>query len=259
MYKFIFPALAGVCLGMSRPAFASGDDLNDLRNQLETLKRSYETQLRTLEERLQHAEQQAEQNRADLADVAQATPTPGGSAQERINAFNPALSFIMQGSVNSYSEAPDSYALPGFQLGGEAGLAQQGLTLDESEITLSANVDQLFYAQSTLAVHDDREGSGIGIEEAYVDPLALPAGFGARFGRFYSGIGYLNPVHTHAWDFHDEPLAYRAFLGKQYADDGLRVTWTAPTDLYLMVGPKPWPATVFLPASRKVSKAMCKR
>jgi hypothetical protein len=238
MYRYFVPAAA--CLGLCAPlsvGAASSEDLSDLRDQLDALKRAYESRIEALEERLQNAENQVEENRSELTDVnRQGQPAEPAGSQSRINAFNPALSVILQGSVNSYSEDPDAYALPGFQLGGEAGLAREGMTLDETEITASANVDQLFYGQSTIALHEDEGGTEIGVEEAYVDPLALPAGFGARFGRFYSGIGYLNPVHTHAWDFHDEPLAYRAFLGRQFGDDGVRLTWTAPTDLFVTFG-----------------------
>ncbi|MCO6413182.1 MAG: TonB-dependent receptor [Thiogranum sp.] len=152
------------------------------------------------------------------------------------NAFNPALSVILQGSVNSYSRDPDAYALPGFQLGGEAGPVPEGFTLDESEITASANVDHLFYAETTIGLHEDEDGTEVEIEQAFVQPLQLPVGLGGRFGRFYSGVGYLNRFHSHAWDFHDEPLVYRAFLGAQYRDDGVRLSWTAPSDLYVMLG-----------------------
>jgi hypothetical protein len=238
MYKYIVPAAAWLSLCAPLPAVAaSGEELNDIRNQMEALKRTYETQIKALEERLQNAEKQVEQNRADLSDAVQAQPAAPTASQSAINAFNPAISVILQGSVNSYSEDPNNYALPGFQLGDEAGLAKEGMTLDETEITASANVDPLFYAQSTFSLSDTEEGgTEISIEEAYVDPLALPAGLGSRFGRFYSGIGYLNPQHSHTWDFHDQPLAYRAFLNNQYGDDGMRVTWTAPTDMYLMFG-----------------------
>ncbi len=235
MMKRILSAAACACLCAPGTTLAAGDDLNALRTQIEALKRTYETQIKALESRLEKAESQAEENRAALREAATET-SPPPAVQARRNAFNPALSLILQGSANSYSQDPDAYALGGFQLGDEAGLAPRGMTLDESEMTLSANVDQVFYAQSTFALHDDAAGSEIAVEEAYVDPLALPAGVGARFGRFYSAVGYLNQMHSHAWDFHDEPLAYRAFLGRQYGDDGVRVTWTAPTDLYLMLG-----------------------
>jgi hypothetical protein len=65
---------------------------------------------------------------------------------------------------------------------------------------------------------------------------ALPAGLSARFGRFFSSIGYLNEKHAHSWDFADQPLVYQALLGNQYIDDGLQFRWLAPTDLYLELG-----------------------
>ncbi len=57
-----------------------------------------------------------------------------------------------------------------------------------------------------------------------------------KFGRFFSGIGYLNEQHQHAWDFYDAPLAYQAFLGGQYATDGAQLKWVAPTDQFLEFG-----------------------
>ena len=118
---------------------ASGDELADIRRQMETLQQQYEARLKALETRLEQAEAQVQQTRAEMAEAKTAPPaatvthpepatssgTPGTS-----NAFNPALSVVLQGSVNSYSENPDKYALPGFQLGDEGGLATQGLTLD---------------------------------------------------------------------------------------------------------------------------------
>jgi hypothetical protein len=58
----------------------------------------------------------------------------------------------------------------------------------------------------------------------------------ARFGRFFSAIGYLNGKHAHSWDFADQPLPYQAFLGDQYLDDGVQLRWVAPTDVYIEVG-----------------------
>ena len=74
------------------------------------------------------------------------------------------------------------------------------------------------------------------MEEAWVEATALPVGFGARFGRFFSGIGYLNGKHAHSWDFADQPLPYQAFLAGQLIDDGVQVRWLAPTDLFLEFG-----------------------
>jgi outer membrane receptor protein involved in Fe transport len=241
--------LAGaIALTSSWPglAFSSPDDeLAEIRRQMEALRKAYEERLQELEDRLQKAEESDRRNQAELenkkleqqtAVETEQAGVPKGRAPVTSNRFNPAISVVLQGSLNSYSQDPDDYAVPGFQLGDEAGPAPEGFTLDETEIRASANVDHLFYAETTIGLHDGHDETEVEIEEAFIDPLALPAGFGGRFGRFYSGIGYLNKIHTHAWDFHDEPLAYRTFLGKQYGDDGIRLDWLAPTDLYLLIG-----------------------
>jgi hypothetical protein len=216
---------------------AAGDELAEIRRQMEALQAQYEARLKELETRLEQAEALARQNREELA---VADSVPSGAVPEipdRGNAFNPAISAVLQGSVNSYSINPDDYALPGFQLGEEGGLAAEGLTLDETEVTISANVDPYFYGQTTVSLADEGTGgTEVGLEEAFVDPLLLPAGLGMRFGKFYSDIGYLNRFHTHTWDFHDAPLAYSAFLNKQYGDTGLRLDWVAPTTTYLRIG-----------------------
>jgi hypothetical protein len=226
---------------------ATEDELAAIRQQMESLQKQYEAQLKELETRLERAEAEVKQTRAEISGAKTAPPATAAATYPEpatssgtpaaANAFNPALSVVLQGSVNSYSENPDKYALPGFQLGDEGGLANQGLTLDETEVTASANVDPYFYGQTTLSLSDQSTGgTEVSIEEAFVDPMMLPAGLDGRFGRFYSDIGYLNRFHSHAWDFHDAPLAYSAFLNKQYGDDGVRLTWVAPTDTYIMIG-----------------------
>ena len=126
--------------------------------------------------------------------------------------------------------------IPGFAYGGEAGLITEGLSLGETEIDISANVDDKFTAWLTLPVAIEDGEAVVEVEEAWVETTALPAGLSARFGRFFSGIGYLNEKHLHAWDFADQPLPYQVFLGDQYIDDGLQLRWIAPTPLYLEFG-----------------------
>ena len=228
-------------------AAADNTELESIRQQIEALRNEYESRIEALENRLEQAESQAREAGAEAERARQQTetaatgiaatePAATGTLQQKINAFNPAITAVLQGSFNSYSEDPKDYAVSGFQLGGESGLPAQGLTLDETELMLSANVDQLFYGQTTIALHDDEEETEVEVEEAFIDALAMPAGTGLRFGRFYSDIGYLNRFHTHTWDFRDAPLAYRAFLGKQYSDTGMQLSWLAPTDLYLRLG-----------------------
>jgi len=149
------------------------------------------------------------------------------------NAFNPGIAGVLNGMFGSYSRNPDTAAVPGFQLGDEAGIGPRGFSLGESEVDLAANIDPYLYGWLVLSF--DRENN-VSVEEAYVQTTDLPWGFTAKAGRFFSGIGYLNEKHAHDWDFIDAPLPYRAFLGKQYGDDGVQLRWLAPTPWFLEFG-----------------------
>lgn len=72
-----------------------------------------------------------------------------GPQQVTSNAFNPAISFILDGRFGSFSNNPKDYRLPGFQLGGESGPGAKSFNLGESELNISANIDDLFYGQFT--------------------------------------------------------------------------------------------------------------
>jgi hypothetical protein len=126
--------------------------------------------------------------------------------------------------------------LPGFQLGGEAGLPDNGFALGHNELSISANIDDKFYGRiNTAIVYEDGE-TDVEIEEAYVETLKLGAGFTAKGGRFYSGIGYLNSIHDHAHDFADRPLVYDAMFGGHLINNGIQARWVAPIDTYLKIG-----------------------
>lgn len=167
------------------------------------------------------------------ANVAVPADSSGGS---NANAFNPAISLILNGSYSHHSLNPDAYARVGFPLVGEGGPSANGLSLGESELSLSANIDDKFYGQVTMAMGSEDGEDHLGVEEAYIDTTALPAGFSLRLGRFFSNIGYLNSHHAHTDNFFDRPLPYQAFLGGQYGDDGAQLRWVAPTSLFLELG-----------------------
>ncbi|MEK7223295.1 MAG: hypothetical protein AAB156_03380 [Pseudomonadota bacterium] len=176
--------------------------------------------LRDLEQRVQELEA--------------ANAAAGKAATRQVsNDFNPAISLILDGKLSGFSKDPGTYALPGFALGGETGPGDEGLRLGESELVMSANIDDKFYGQFTAALTPENQTE---IEEAFFETFALGGGFTVRGGRFLSAIGYLNPVHAHAWDFADQPLVYRAMLGNQYKDDGVQARWVAPTDVFLELG-----------------------
>jgi len=199
----------------------------------------------------QGVEAEADALAADAGDVAAVAPeadtgqdagasvaapsgeTAGGSGA---NAFNPAISIILNGSYSHHSLDPAAYARQGFPLAGEGRPGPNGFSLGESEVSFAANIDDKFYGQLTATVSSEDGEDHLGIEEAYIDSTALPDGLSLRLGRFYSNIGYLNSHHAHTDNFFDRPLPYQAFLGNQYGDDGMQLRWVAPTSLFFEVG-----------------------
>ncbi|WP_256646468.1 hypothetical protein [Thermomonas paludicola] len=177
-------------------------------------------------------------NSAPAADAGMgvAAPEAGSTGSSGANAFNPAISVILNGSYSQHSLAPGSYSRAGFPLVGEAGPGPAGFSLGESEVSLAANIDDKFYGQLTLAMGSEDGEDHLGVEEAFIDTTHLPGGFNLRMGRFFSNIGYLNSHHAHTDSFFDRPLPYQAFLGGHYGDDGVQLRWVAPTSLFLELG-----------------------
>jgi hypothetical protein len=166
--------------------------------------------------------------------VAEAAAAPAQDANG--NAFNPAISIILNGSYTGHSLDPGGYHRSGFPLVGEGRPAAKGFSLGESEISFAANIDEKFYGQLTVAIGSADGQTELGVEEAFIDSTALPAGLTLRAGRFFSNVGYLNSHHAHTDKFFDRPLPYQAFLGNQYGDDGVQLRWVAPTDQFIELG-----------------------
>ncbi len=157
-------------------------------------------------------------------------------AQPADNKMNPAISMVLQGQYADYKQDPESYELPGFMLGGEAGLAGAGFGLGHGELVMSSNIDDMYFGKLTLAIAEHEGATETELEEAYIETLGLGSGLTVKAGRFFSNVGYLNDQHAHAWDFIDAPLVYRGLFGNQLIDDGVQLRWLAPTDLFLQFG-----------------------
>lgn len=149
------------------------------------------------------------------------------------NEFNPAISLVLEGRYADYTEG---FELPGFVLGGEAGIYEKGFSLGHNELIVSANVDEHFYGMFNVAIVREEGETIVELEETYIETLGLGNGFTIKAGQFYSGLGYLNSVHDHAQDFADVPLVYSAMFGNHLLETGLQLRWLAPTDLYLEFG-----------------------
>lgn len=216
-------------------AAPSSADIAALKQEIAAIRDSYEARLRALEQRLKLAEATAPVPAAAAAAPPTATPlaapTPAPSVAAA-NAFNPAMSLILSGGYLRSTQDPSSYRIRGFALPADAevGPGARGFNLAESELGLSASIDPWWRGVANIALHGN---DAVSVEEAYVQTTSLGQGLTLKAGRFLSGVGYLNSQHAHTWDFADNPLAYQALLGTQYADDGLQLRWLAPTELFL--------------------------
>ncbi|MGZ5049379.1 MAG: TonB-dependent receptor [Usitatibacter sp.] len=222
---------AGACalaLLLAPSARAASDaDLDEIRSQIRELKANYENRIQALEQRLKEAEAKSATTRAPAP-----APMPTASSSS-ISAFNPAVSVVLQGRYANLSRDPQDFAIAGFAPGGDIGPGRRGFSLGESEIAMYANVDDKFAGNLIASLTPENT---VSVEEAYGLWLTAPYGLAPKFGRFFSGLGYLNEQHQHVWDFIDAPLAYQAFLGGQYANDGIQVKWVAPIEHYIELG-----------------------
>lgn len=225
--------LAWLAFGCGPGAAADGSEIRELRREIDALRQSYEARIQALEARLRKAEAAVETLPPPTPAAAPVMQPPAAPSAASASAFNPAISLILSGRYASLSQDPANYRIAGFVPGGESGPGQRGFSLAESELVVSANIDPYFYGFLTLAVDPD---DSVSTEEAFVQTLGLGHGLTFRAGRFFSGIGYLNEQHAHSWDFVDNPLAYQAFLGTQFGDDGVRLKWLLPTPLFAELG-----------------------
>ena len=136
---------------------------------------------------------------------------PSAPPSTSANAFNPAITAVLQGVYANLSQDPNQYAIHGFVPSGDIAPAKRGFSIAESELGIAASVDDQIYGNLILSLAPDNT---VEVEEAYgVLTAVRPGGLTPKFGRFFSGIGYLNDQHQHVWNFYDAPLPYQAFLG----------------------------------------------
>jgi hypothetical protein len=233
---------ASVLLALAAPLGAYADpssDVEALRREFESVKADYEARLRALEQRVKAAEAAAAAAPA-APPVAAANPPPSPAAGSTSasgggGGFNPAMSLILSGTYARTSRDPANYRIHGFQLppDAEIGPGTRGFSLAESELGFAASIDPYWRGAANISILPDNT---VSIEEAFVQTTSLGNGLSLKAGRFFSGVGYLNSQHSHVWDFVDAPLAYQAMLGTQFNDDGVQLTWLAPTERFIELG-----------------------
>jgi hypothetical protein len=232
--------------------FASPSFAADLESRLNSLEKTLKRQQKTIEEQQQVINQLKE----ELAGVKQqasgkteekatqpATPDQtvppeqpsklsglfGGSAMT-----NPYISFVLNSNFyasNANERNLQSRGIPGYS---NLGLEQKkGFNVSEGELFLFAPVDPYFNLYTNIPFTED----GVSLEEAYFVSTSLPEGLQVKGGKFKSGISRFNAQHPHAWDFADEPLAYRAFTGNEgIIEKGVQLTYLPALPFYTLLG-----------------------
>jgi hypothetical protein len=223
---------------------AQNVELEQIRRQIMELRNDYENRIKALEDQLRAAEAEAkasQQTASEAVAAAQRAESAAGQAESSAvaaaqrptqNALNPAISVILNGTWGRFGNDPTAQ-ITGFQGSRASEIIGRGLSLGESELFLSANIDPYFRGALLAALTPENE---VEIEEGYFETLSLGEGLTLKGGRFFSGIGYWNAQHPHAWDFTDASLVQRAFLGNNYGDDGLQLRWVAPLPVFLQLG-----------------------
>jgi len=247
MNRTSISVLAACGVLASHSAAAADADLQALREEIAQMKKSYEQRITELEKRLVDTEKQAAnfapaETAAGQAQIAQA---PGAASRPpaAASAFNPEISLILSGMYNNTSQDPrqDPTRAAGRERriqgllpsGGEFNPEARAWNLGESELAIAANIDPHFRGTFLASISSANE---VSVEEAHIQTLGLGNGLGIKAGRFFSGIGYANEQHPHAWDFSDAALPYQAFFGPQLGYDGIQVKWVAPTDMFVELG-----------------------
>jgi len=230
MFKY-----TALCVALFAPLSAhaaTDEDLRAIREQIQQLKQSYEQRIAQLEQRLQQAEtssRNAENTAVQAQAAVQQASRPATSSE---NSFNPAVSLILSGTYGQLQRDP-AIPVTGFAMSSNDTGHTKGFSLGESEISIAANIDPEFRGVGTFSL--DSAG-GISVENGFVQTSALGNGLNLKFGRYFSGLGYLNEQHSHTWDFADQPLVYRVLWDNQLGEDGVQLKWLAPTDRFVEIG-----------------------
>ena len=246
--KVTLAAAIGAAFVAPVPAIGADDaEVQKIRDEIKDLKEGYETRIKTLEEHLRQTEPAAAAATpaseaappAPQADAAAAAPAATGAPAASQNAFNPAISLILDGTYTNTQRDPSTYRIGGFVPGGTesgpgfVGPGARSFNLGESELDISSNIDPYFTGFFNLAMEPSNT---VSIEEAFLQNTGSLPGVTVKAGRFFSGFGYLNEIHAHAWDFVDLPLVHQAFFGGQLNEDGIQARWLAPTPLFVELG-----------------------
>ena len=110
--------------------------------------------------------------------------------------------------------------------------SKTGFNLQEIEVAFQSVIDPYLRADVMLAFGENK----VELEEGYFTTLALLKGLQMRGGKIRLPFGRQNQKHTENWDFADNNLANKYFLGPDGLKElGAEISYLVPTPFFLQL------------------------
>ncbi|MFP5286024.1 MAG: hypothetical protein ACLGI9_09830, partial [Thermoanaerobaculia bacterium] len=213
----------------------TADPVAELRQEIETLKQTYEARIDELERRLAELEtgrpagpaptedDELAALRAAAEEAAGQTPTVPPSPETATVA--PAQD-VSVGSERNLNRLNPEISMTGDVVGFTTNVDREDFNAREFELNLQSALDPYSLTKWTLSFSPEE---GVDIEEGYVSYTGLPGGLTFTGGKFRQTFGALNRWHLHALPQLDYPLALQTYFGEEgLAQTGLSASWLLP-------------------------------
>jgi len=251
------------------PATTHGQTIDELKHEIEGMKRQMRSMQEMLERQDATIKKLAGRERAAPAPKATAaaqkpatTPTDSARALDEAVAAaqgtkpgaaepgGPALAARSVGGANLrlIDVSFDTLLAAGASTADDAEIRQlqggghdpkrRGFTLQQAELSLAGAVDPYFTGQAHIVFTDEE----VELEEAFMTTQSLPYGLQVKAGQFLTEFGRINPTHPHAWQWIDQPVVNTRMFGQDgLRNPGARLSWLLPV---------PWFSQLYLGAQQ---------
>lgn len=222
------------------------DEVGELRQELEALRRDYQARVATIEQRLAALEDGARPvseppvgsgsgstqapaaSAGDASAAVAAAPTPTASVPATSDSGAGSLPVYGGASASSKVFNPDIAAVGNFvgAMGDTPGGGEPSLEMSEAELSFQAVVDPYARADFFVTIGPDE----VALEEGYITFPTLPGGLLAKVGQMRDAFGKVDALHPHVMPWIDRPLMQKNLLGGEdaLADAGLSVSRLIP-------------------------------
>jgi hypothetical protein len=199
------------------------DEIEDLREAIELLKRELNIKQHASEEKiieLNNRIRELEQHKTQPErEVDKSSHSEESSEKSPVN-------LRLSGMAAMGGSTADDSELQNLQKGSHDP-NRNGFTLQLLGLAFEGSLNPHLDARASIASRIDLEGeSKIELEEAYVQTRHLDHGLELKTGLYFTEVGYLNSIHAHDWNFVDKPVVLsRIFGGDSLRNTGIRLGW----------------------------------